>query len=84
MFTDFTIEDSDGKTVSFSEYIGKGKYVLVDFWADGADPQTRDPHIRRYTTNTTGTSSPYWGSRMEEPEDTKKALKIWVLYGLQS
>ena len=35
MFTDFTIVDGnpDGTAVSLSDYVGKGKYVLVDFWA---------------------------------------------------
>ncbi len=37
-FVDFTIEDSDGKTVSLSDYVGKGRYVLVDFWASWCEP----------------------------------------------
>lgn len=35
MFTDFTVErgNLDGTPASLSDYVGKGKYVLVDFWA---------------------------------------------------
>lgn len=34
-FKDFTIKDGtlDGKDVTLSDFVGKGKYVFVDFWA---------------------------------------------------
>ena len=83
MFTDFTIPDSEGKEVRFSDYIGKGKYVLVDFWASWCGPCRGEiPNLIKVYDKYHGEQFDVLGVAVwDKPEDSKAAAeKLGINY----
>lgn len=76
-FTDFTLNDPEGKSFHISDYAGKGKIVVLDFWASWCGPCMADmPEMVRLYQKFQSQGVEFVGISLDtDGEAWKKALK---------
>ena len=79
-FVDFSVDTENG-TVRLSDYIGKGKYVLVDFWASWCQPCIVEmPHLKELYNRFSGNDFTILGVAVsDKPEDSLAAIRKHAL-----
>ena len=82
MFKDFAVE-YDGKITRLSDYVGRGKYVLVDFWASWCGPCRQEiPNLIALYEKYKDKAFLVLGvAAQDNPEDSQEAISdMQILY----
>lgn len=85
MFKDFTVPkgNMDGTDAKLSDYVGKGKYVVVDFWAQWCGPcKEQTPYLKELYKKYKGDnfdvlSVAVWDKRNETIAEIEKSNLMW-------
>ena len=72
-FVDFSVETETG-TVHLSDYVGKGKYILADFWASWCSPCIQSmPHLKEVYQKYNGPDFTILGITVDDPPARSQA-----------
>ena len=75
-FTDFEVPVGDGTVQKLSDYVGKGKVTLVDFWASWCGPcRAEIPKLQALKTKYGDKFDVLGVAVWDNPDDTRKAIE---------
>lgn len=75
MFTDFEVLAEDGAKQKLSDYVGKGKVTLVDFWASWCPPcRAEIPKLQTLKSKYGDKFNVLGVAVWDNPDDTRKAI----------
>ena len=74
-FTDFEVKAEDGAVQKLSDYVGKGKVVVVDFWASWCPPcRAEIPKLQALKAKYGDKFDVLGVAVWDNPDDTRKAI----------
>ena len=75
-FTDFEVKAEDGSIQKLSDYVGKGKIVVVDFWASWCGPcRAEIPKLQALKAKYGDKIDVLGVAVWDNPDDTRKAIE---------